>query len=183
MYVMETLFSSGLLLTCSSQVEKIPPYEYVCIQRPYYDWEAERRAAPDDAEEDNEDDEDAEDEERSAFTKLMKEEQASGKIFQPAAEHKDWKWVMLWEGWKKFCDLEQTIAFCDPDNFGMYVYNDWKAYGVVEAVENYLVAFDKAMKKPSEESWLFQAWAFISAIGIWLNDKVDGGMALISRCF
>lgn len=177
MYVIQSLFFQCLLLTYYSQLENIPDYEYVCIHRPHFDWEAERRAA----EKDNENEEDEEeDEEDDKFRKLMVEEKSSGKIFEPAAENKEWKWVMLWEGWKKFCELTRTITFCDPDNFGMYIYNDWKGYGVVEAVENYLSDFDRTLKKQVDEKWLFQAWAIVSCFACWLNNEIDGGMDMIS---
>ncbi|KAF2684732.1 hypothetical protein K458DRAFT_366060 [Lentithecium fluviatile CBS 122367] len=61
------------------------------------------------------------------------------------------------------------MLLCDPDNFGMHIYNDWKGYGVTEAVENLLTAFDEAFKK-KDENMCFPAWAIISSIAHWLND-------------
>ncbi|KAF2175498.1 hypothetical protein K469DRAFT_756227 [Zopfia rhizophila CBS 207.26] len=147
-------------------VETIPPYEYVCIHRPYFDWEAEYRVTED------------EDEEGGVYKKLIKEKEATGNIFQPSTRHKEWKWIMLWEGWTTLCDFKRKVNFCDPDNFGMHIYNDWKGYGVTEAVENLLTAFDGALKK-KDENMCFQAWAIVSSIAHWLNDDVDRGMDFI----
>ncbi|KAF2462897.1 uncharacterized protein BDR25DRAFT_347554 [Lindgomyces ingoldianus] len=147
-------------------VETIPPYEYVCIHRPYFDREAEYRVTEDEGEE------------GGVSKKLIKEEEATGNIFQPSTKHKEWKWIMLCEGWTTLCDFKRKVNFCDPNNFGMHIYNDWKGYGVTEAVENLLIAFDGALKK-KDENMCFQAWAIVSSIAHWLNDGVDGGMDFI----
>jgi hypothetical protein len=146
------------------------------MHRPYFDWKIEYEQAEDENEDEDEDGG------RGKYKKNFEEEEATGNIFQPATEHKEWKWTMLWEGWTTFRDFEQKIYFCNPDNFGMHIYNDWSGYGVTEAVENILVAFDGALKK-KDENRLFRMWAIITAIAHWLNDEADGGMAFIRMSF
>lgn len=43
---------------------------------------------------------------------------------------------MMWESWKMFCDWRRRAKYCDPDNFGMYICNDWYGWGLQELMEN-----------------------------------------------
>ena len=52
------------------------------------------------------------------------------------SEHPDWKWVMMWESWKNFCEYNKRADYTHPDLFHMYIYNDFHAYGLQELIEN-----------------------------------------------
>ena len=57
-------------------------------------------------------------------------------MFEPAKDHPEWKWTVLWEGFKIFTDYKRRAKYCDPDNFGMYIYNDFCGKGLMELMEN-----------------------------------------------
>ena len=42
---------------------------------------------------------------------------------------------MIWEAWTLLCDLKRRMDYCNPDNFGMYIYNDFHSYDIVELVD------------------------------------------------
>ncbi|KAF2190753.1 hypothetical protein K469DRAFT_697983 [Zopfia rhizophila CBS 207.26] len=138
----------------------IAPHEYICIHRPYFDVKLE--------EFDSEKHLDSE----QLFEKYKNgfdEEKKKGIFLQPAGEHEDWKWVIMWDSWKMFCDWERRELYCNPDLFGMYIYNDWCGWGLQELLENLLVAFNKEITKRPYEQSLHRMWAVISALGIWIN--------------
>lgn len=55
---------------------------------------------------------------------------------KPASDHPDWKWVMMWQTWQIMCDWHRRTDYCNPDNFDMYIYNDFYGYGLQELLEN-----------------------------------------------
>ncbi|KAF2116787.1 hypothetical protein BDV96DRAFT_645194 [Lophiotrema nucula] len=149
---------------------KIPPYEYVCIHRPFFDFKAQTRLKQQGNDEEDEDEED-EDEEDKVFVQNKKAWEAEKPLsLQPAVDRKDHKWIIMWEGWKTFCELQTKAKYCDPDRFGMHIYNDYRGWGLQELMEHQMVAFDKVLKKKDESSF-DQMWAIISALGLWLNEE------------
>jgi hypothetical protein len=74
------------------------------------------------------------------FAKKTNETVKSDIMFQPAKEHPEWKWVVLWEGLKTFLGYKRQAKYCDPDNFQMHIYiticavrnswNSWKTWCV-----------------------------------------------------
>jgi hypothetical protein len=99
----------------------------VCIHRPHFEYEIENRQAKEPIEED---------ELRERYDKEFDEAAKSGKILEPAENHPEWKWVILWEGFKNLGDYKRRSKYCDPDGFGMYIYNDFAWYGLMELLEN-----------------------------------------------
>lgn len=39
------------------------------------------------------------------------------------------------DAWKQTCELRVQEDYCDQDNFGMHVYNDFNAYGLIALIE------------------------------------------------
>jgi hypothetical protein len=99
----------------------------VCIHRPHFEYEVENRHAKKPLEER---------EVWKKYDKDFKEASKSGKVLEPAREHPEWKWVILWEGYKNFSDYRRRSKYCNPDVFGMYIYNDFAWYGLMELLEN-----------------------------------------------
>ncbi|EME85543.1 uncharacterized protein MYCFIDRAFT_193826 [Pseudocercospora fijiensis CIRAD86] len=93
-------------------------YEYACIGRPPW--------AEDDAE-------DGKDEESKLVWK------------KSASEHPNWKWIMLRESFDLLDAAYQDTDNRDPDTFGMYVYNDFLGYGIIEVLENMMWAIVTAL--------------------------------------
>ncbi|KAF3008682.1 hypothetical protein E8E13_009240 [Curvularia kusanoi] len=104
-----------------------------------------------------------------SYSKGFTEEKKAGVVLEPAKDHPDHKWCIMWEGWKMFMDYRRRANYCDPDNFGMYIYNDFPGWGHQELIQNFIVEFDKMIKK-SDEDALKHAWAVVSAMGLWLNE-------------
>jgi hypothetical protein len=111
-----------------SQPETISPYEFVCIHRPFLDYTAENSAAGEEALE--------RDKLHEKYVEEFGKETKSGVIFEPAKDHPEWKWVVLWEGFKMFADYKRRSNYCNPDMFDMYIYNDWNGWGQMELAEN-----------------------------------------------
>ncbi|ORY18876.1 hypothetical protein BCR34DRAFT_553706 [Clohesyomyces aquaticus] len=141
----------------------IPPHEYICIHRPRFDVELEYVHLP------NGDDQLDEDEAEEKYEEGFEAEQAMKIYMQPASEHKDRKWVMMWDAWKMYQDHQRKGMYCNPDRFSMYIYNDWHGWGLMEIMENALVEFNKELKKKGGAS-LRQIWVIVSALGLWLNE-------------
>lgn len=77
------------------------------------------------------------DEEDEIADKYQKEFAENKALFlEPAKDHPDYKWVIMWEGYKTFLDYRRRANYCNPDNFGMYIYNDFEGWGLQELMEN-----------------------------------------------
>lgn len=70
------------------------------------------------------------------YTKLFKpihDEESKQNIFRASPnDHPHRKWVMMWSAWTKVCDMRLRVEYCNPDNFNMYIYNDFRGYGIQE---------------------------------------------------
>tara|TARA_R110002003_G_scaffold9_17_gene525 strand:- start:5257 stop:5598 length:342 start_codon:yes stop_codon:yes gene_type:complete len=79
-------------------------------------------------------------EQHEIFTKMYRPgyiEENKNRIWGSApAEHKDHKWVIMVSAWKNFDGFCRGAKYCDPDNFNMYIHNDWKGYGVQEIADH-----------------------------------------------
>lgn len=103
----------------------IPPHDYICIDRPMFDKRNDPKAKSTDKPKDS----------------LWK---------KPASEHPEWPWVMMWQSWTIRCDWNRFMTYRDPDNFGMYIYNDWFGYGIQELQENLVCS----LWAPRGNEWL-----------------------------
>ncbi|KAF2464874.1 uncharacterized protein BDR25DRAFT_172186, partial [Lindgomyces ingoldianus] len=143
----------------------IAKHEYICIHRPYFDVKFEDFHSNSDRLEN--------DELYEKYSKGFHKEKSKEVILQPATNHQDWKWVIMWQGWKILLDCTRGAKYCNPDMFGMYISNDWKGWGLQELLENLMLEFDQELKK-SETDSLDQMWAIVRVIGLWLNnDDMD----------
>jgi len=97
------------------------------MHRPYFEYEVENRVA---------DEADEEDELHDRYKKKFYEAVKSGIILEPAKDHPGYKWVILREGFKNFSDYRRRSNYCDPDRFGMYLYDDFAGKGLMELMEN-----------------------------------------------
>lgn len=86
-------------------------YEYACIGKPSW------------AEENDEDRDGDGEQSRLVWRK-------------PSSEHPEWKWVMLRESFDLLDAAHKDVDKRDPDVFGMYIYNDFLGYGIIEVLEN-----------------------------------------------
>ena len=107
--------------------DELPPYEYYCRPRPFFDFEREN-------DEKDEDEQLDEDDLIDQYKGSLGPEKNIAKM--PAAKHPEHTWVSMWKAWKKFCELKRHASYTDPDAFGMYIYNDFHGYGLQELVQN-----------------------------------------------
>ncbi|KAJ4991125.1 hypothetical protein SVAN01_03475 [Stagonosporopsis vannaccii] len=141
---------------------KIPEHEYVGMHRPRFDYKLERST---DSDSDTEEGGDFHD----LYSKGFDAENKAGVMLEPAKDHPEHKWVIMWAGYKMFMDYSRKASYCSPDNFGMYISNDFEGWGLQELVENFIVEFDKSLKKKDEEA-LKHMWAIVSAMSLWINE-------------
>jgi len=140
--------------------ETRPPYEYFCIPRPQWDLENEN--------DDRDEDEQLDEEELEELTETLRETHIKI-LHKPAAEQPDYKWIAMEKTWQLFLEWDRRQSYTNPDNFEMYIYNDFYGYGLQEMIENILVKFNKeVIKKNKDETALKQMWATISAFIHWL---------------
>ncbi len=114
------------------------------------------------------------------------------KCMKPARDHPDWIWVFTEEGLKLFGQWQMEAEKRDQDAFGVYLYNDFTAYGLTEVMENQvgvamkaipllaladtrpvrqLLAFNKEMnRKPPSP---FALWSLLESIGMFLTYDID----------
>lgn len=106
-------------LSNSFQTANIPDHEYIGMHCPRFDYEVEARtrAHANDQEQDDEHD---------AYSKGFDAENKAGVMLEPAKDHPEHKWVIVWKGFKMFMDYRRRVNYCSPDRFGMYIYNDFE---------------------------------------------------------
>ncbi|KAF4624087.1 hypothetical protein G7Y89_g14087 [Cudoniella acicularis] len=69
-------------------------------------------------------------------------------------------------GFNKFVEINQEVEKRDPDAHGMYIYNDFAGYGVVEVLENTLAQFNKLIFKKNVSP--LEKWAIVEGLSIYL---------------
>jgi hypothetical protein len=112
---------------------KHEPYEYICIHRPLFDVEGENWLAWSTNPSAHLDEDDLIDE---VYKPNWEREEKEGIFRSPPEKHPGHKWVTMWDAWRKGDLLRRKAIYCDPDNFGMYIYNDWANWGLQEIIEN-----------------------------------------------
>ncbi|KAF9698365.1 hypothetical protein EKO04_003417 [Ascochyta lentis] len=147
------------------QTKDIPEHEYIGMHRPRFDYEIENRLLGEESKEDDDFDD--------WYSSGFDAEKKAGVMLEPAKNHPEHKWCIMWEGFKMFMDYRRRSNYCCPDNFGMYIYNDFEGWGYQELIENFIVAFDASLKKKDDNA-LKHTWAIVSALSLWLNE-IDQG--------
>ncbi|KAK3682805.1 hypothetical protein B0T22DRAFT_494444 [Podospora appendiculata] len=153
-------------------------YEYVCMcQAPFQDG--------DDENEDEEGDEDNEDDGGKKCD--------GGKTClcdNPAADHLDRPWKLTVAGKAKTFNTRTHCDLRDPDNFGMYTFNDHLGYGVVEVLQNIFLDFEEAADNWKERWAICEGLAFFMStgyahpiLGIDDGDLASATFELIGRLF
>jgi hypothetical protein len=97
------------------------------MHRSHFDYEIEDRVIGENALEDDLDEK---------YQKDFDEETKPGIVLEPAKDHSDWKWTILWEGFKALDDYRRRSNYCDPERFRMYIYNDFSGYGLMKLMES-----------------------------------------------
>lgn len=112
------------------QTSVIPQYEYIGIHRPHFDYEVENRVTREHGDI------------HEWYSKGFDADNRAGVILEPAKDHPEHKWCMIWEGYKMFMDYRRRAKYCSPDNFDMYIYNDWEGRGYQELLQNFVGVAD-----------------------------------------
>lgn len=108
-------------------MEDKDPYEYILMERPQYDMEAEEESKPAN--------------ERRSEEELEREwekERESVGHDVAAASKPDHKWVIMRGAWIDYANTMREASYRSPDNFNMYIYNDFEGYGILELIENHV---------------------------------------------
>jgi len=146
-------------------VKDIPNDQYICLIRPLSDYKAENWGLEPAARRGH-------DEIFDQYCKDSDPQLDNNFVYQPAKDHPDWKWVMQWQACKNWQEYKVRAKYCCPDNFGMYICNDWEGWGLMELMENMINDFDKALKK--KKTSLQPMWGAMSTI-IWWLSAIDEG--------
>ncbi|KAF2815195.1 uncharacterized protein BDZ99DRAFT_459125 [Mytilinidion resinicola] len=166
--------------------------EYRCMPRPWQDLRREwRDAAYNNATSESFDGESVE----VGGAKEMERAQEESKRFleKTPAEAPSWRWTVTNMA-NYLVNTYKDDAECrNPDNFGMYIYNDFAGYGLQEVIENQLVMFHEEFNK--EDCDPHRLFVYMEAMAIWLftsdmshwtglNDgaRVSATMDIIGRC-
>lgn len=87
-----------------------------------------------------------------AATKTSKDEVSearcgtnSCKCKKPLEANPDWPLFVTREGWDKAMLLRKQISDRDQDDWGLYFFNDFSAYGAAEVLENAVGALVKSI--------------------------------------
>lgn len=114
------------------------------------------------------------------------DDEEADKYNLPVSEHPDWPYKIMASARTRFSDYLVKTTYTDPDNFSMYIYNDFHPYGVTEMLENLLIDFNNVRKKRGKaEDDLNEMWAIISMMTRWLCHPRSGALVLIDdgeRC-
>ena len=114
---------------------------WICICRPSIEIEKEQRLTKDDEDEDDEV-EDEEDDDEDDDDEDVVDTCGGGKeclCFKLADDHPEHKWIVTKKGFELQNEwLNQAEKRC-PDNFDMYIFNDFYGYGICEVIENMVI--------------------------------------------
>lgn len=142
-------------------------YSFITICRlPNYDEDEDE-----DEDEDDDDDEmtDADENESNVNSEKQPQKPCDGGdtclCNKPFAEHPDHPLIISRAGNHKYFTAKIYLDLRCPDMFGMYVYNDFEAYGVMEVVENLVTDWIEAGR---EKNWKEQ-WVIVEAIAMMLT--------------
>ena len=109
---------------------------WICICRPSIEIEKEQRLTGDDEDDDGEVEDDEDDDDEDAV------DTCGGKdclCFKLADDHPEHKWIVTKKGFELQNEwLNQADKRC-PDNFDMYIFNDFYGYGICEVIENMVI--------------------------------------------
>jgi hypothetical protein len=116
------------------QQETITAHEYICMAYPHFACEAVNRESDEPMDED-----DAKYEEDFDKNEHI--------LLEPAKDHPDHKWVMMWGAYKDFLDYRKRSKYCDLDMLRMHISNDHHGYGLQELMENQIHPNSQACRK------------------------------------
>ncbi|KAJ5400482.1 hypothetical protein N7465_010971 [Penicillium sp. CMV-2018d] len=144
--------------------DPVKAFTYVCLGRAPWTM---------DQGEDDSEDEDEQDEESIEQKKKDDAEADDATTLKPASEHPGEKWIFTNAGVEKWFTLKEGTVVRDPDNFAMYIYNDFFGYAIMELVENLYLDFDEAA---AAGDWKMQ-WAICEATALYF--QMDAIMPLV----
>ncbi|KAJ4368952.1 hypothetical protein N0V83_006034 [Neocucurbitaria cava] len=87
------------------------PHDYICIHRPFFDAKNEGFRGKEMETDDIVDE---------IYQPGFDAEKKRGIFKAPPSEHKDHKWIMMWDAFLKDDLLGRKAKYCDPDNFDAY---------------------------------------------------------------
>ncbi|KAH8693005.1 hypothetical protein BGW36DRAFT_302377 [Talaromyces proteolyticus] len=127
---------------------------FILICRPYWDVEAENRDK----------ESEAHDEQHTCGTDCV--------CKAPANDFPQWTWAVSEEGLHTYELLKKQAFNRDQDAQGLYIYNDFTAYGINEVVDNWLKDFNKTISRRTVSP--YAVWAQLEGISMFLQlDYID----------
>ncbi|KIM95732.1 hypothetical protein OIDMADRAFT_148790 [Oidiodendron maius Zn] len=99
-------------------------------------------------------------------SKKKKDKNAEKADFVPPRVVTDKGFPVTKAGMERFLEINQEVDKRDQDTQGMYIYNDFSGYGVIEVLENTLAEFNKIIFKKDVSP--LKKWAVVEGLTIYL---------------
>ncbi|KAF3404337.1 hypothetical protein DPV78_002234 [Talaromyces pinophilus] len=125
---------------------------YIPIARPFWDIRAEEF----DKEVDDDDESESSDAEDTETLRIRDD-----------LDSPEWPWTLSSSAIDKYHELKKQAELRDQDMQGVYVYNDFTAYGVNEVVDNWLKDFHREVSRKSKSP--YTVWAELEALSWFLQ--------------
>lgn len=122
----------------SEDLSKKDPQEWICMDRPFWDF----KLAPDledeeGGEREDEEEGDSDDEGPNSLRERYEKQVIAKKLFaKPAAEFPQHKWKILWDAWMQIVNLTNQESYRQPDNFDIYMWSHHYNYAIMGLVED-----------------------------------------------
>ncbi|KAF5565734.1 hypothetical protein FPHYL_4135 [Fusarium phyllophilum] len=119
-------------------------WDFICMPIPRIE------RGSDDEDEDDEDEEDDEEDEGEGEAGNDAEKDKDKKPYDKLASlHPEWPWFFTMRGVDRHTWWEQECLKRSPDDFDLYIYNDFGGYGALEVLENIIAQFNLVFKPKS----------------------------------
>ncbi|OKL58247.1 hypothetical protein UA08_06774 [Talaromyces atroroseus] len=87
-------------------------------------------------------------------------------------DRSEWAWTITEAGLRKYEQLEKQALNRDQDAQGLWIYNDYTAYGINEVVDNWLKDFNTEVSRRTVSP--YAVWAELEAVSMFLQlDYID----------
>lgn len=112
--------------------------------------------------------------ERNIFTRIPCTCQTP--LSEVLASNPSHEWLLTSQGSEILNEQSRALFTRRPDDFNMYIFNDFEAYAMIEIQENFLQSFKDAYvsRKMGAEEKMRGCWAALEAGAVWLVKEETG---------
>ncbi|KAF4448339.1 amine oxidase (flavin-containing) [Fusarium austroafricanum] len=140
-------------------------WDFVCVSIP----RVERGSLYDEDEEDEEDEESDDEEGENDNDPEKKKDEGEKPYNKLASLHPEWPWFFTMRGLDRYTWWEQGCLNRSQDDFGLYIYNDFSSYGMIELMENVFAQFSSVFKPTASYR---DFWPEVEALALTLRGEL-----------